>query len=155
MTICSNGVLGSLRMAWRHCTSVWELRTTLVVIGVSNRLFEEVFIAPNPSKSHQVDCWNSALLGCTGHHWTSNGDLNQRDRLWPWLAQWHRTLPCVLPYQLAIGADCWKLKFLLDPIGLVHTRLVRHAEVLVVSSADLSGKVVRCTTGLVQCTRPQ
>jgi hypothetical protein len=154
MTICSNGVLGSLRMAWRHCTSVWEWYTTLVVIGVSNRPFEEVFIAPNPSKGHRVDCWNSGFLGCTGHHRTSNGHLNQRSLLWPCLARWHRTPPCVLPCQLAIGADYWKFKFSLDLIGPVHTRLVRHAEVLLVSSTDLSSKVVWCATGLVQCTRP-
>jgi hypothetical protein len=44
-------------------------------------------------------------------------------------------------------------KFSLDPTGLVHTGLVRHVKVFLVSSIDLFGKVVRCITTLVRCAR--
>lgn len=151
-------VLGSLGIAWRCSTSVWEWCTTLVVIAISNGLFGGIYCPKTLKEPLEIlvkICF--PWVQRTG----APSDLQRPPRstrstlTLPCPTDHHQTLPWVLPCQLVVATDLWKLKFLLDLIGLVHTRVVQHAEALMVSSVYLSDKVVRCTTELVRCATRQ
>lgn len=114
--------------------------------------------SPNPPKVVAWDMQNLHFpwryrIGLV-HHRTSNDNLNQHDLLWlafSWSRRTgpihHQTPPRVLRRQLAVEADNWTLKFLLDPTSSVHTKPVWRAKVLRVPSIDLSSKLVQRATG--------
>jgi hypothetical protein len=102
-------VLGSLRMARRCCTSVWEWSTPVVVIDVSNGLFEGVFLAPNLSKSHWIDCWHQTS---PVYHPTSNNHLNQRDLAFPGGT---RLVPWATRPRHVVGTSASRWSRLLNP----------------------------------------